>query len=179
MKLPFSYRSQFFKPLLFVSFLGHAVLVGAGSTFFPSPQFSVAEAPTSLEVILSKEPLFESNKERPSLEKSREIQKTTVPSPQRGALQESTPAYFQNPAPLYPLLAKEQGWEGVVVLKVLVQADGRVGRVYVLRSSGYKILDESALKAVNEWRFLAARLGSLSFSSWVKIPIRFLLLEAD
>jgi len=58
-----------------------------------------------------------------------------------------------------------------------VGAAGRPERVEVFRSSGYEILDEAALKAVRAWQFLPARAGGIPFSSRIKIPVRFRLIE--
>lgn len=46
---------------------------------------------------------------------------------------------------------------GNVLLLVEVMEDGRVGKVVVNRSSGSKLLDESARENVALWRFEPAR----------------------
>jgi protein TonB len=48
---------------------------------------------------------------------------------------------------VYPPLARRMGWEGTVVLRVVL-SEGGLEEVRVERSSGYRILDRSALKAV-------------------------------
>ncbi|MEW6296362.1 MAG: energy transducer TonB, partial [Thermodesulfobacteriota bacterium] len=86
------------------------------------------------------------------------------------------PDYGVNPKPPYPLIARRMGAQGVVVLRVLVQANGTVGEVTVSQSSGFSVLDESALKTVRErWRFVPARLDGRPVASWVEVPIRFVL----
>ncbi|MCS6924834.1 MAG: energy transducer TonB [Candidatus Binatia bacterium] len=86
------------------------------------------------------------------------------------------PDYGVNPKPPYPLLARRMGAQGVVVLRVFVQANGTVGEVTVSQSSGFSILDESAVKTVRErWRFVPARLDGRPIASWVEVPIRFVL----
>jgi len=85
-------------------------------------------------------------------------------------------AYGTNPLPPYPLVARRLGHEGVVVLDVLVAADGRAAEVSVARSSGHPTLDESARQTVRErWRFLPARRDGQSVPSRVEVPIRFRL----
>lgn len=90
-----------------------------------------------------------------------------------GALTEAKPNYLKNPAPAYPWEAREKGWEGVVVLKVAVDKDGRPVRLEREKSSGHDILDESALKTVRKWRFRPARLGAIPVDSTVLVPVRF------
>lgn len=44
----------------------------------------------------------------------------------------------------YPAIARERGWEGRVVVGFSLQADGHLEKIYIARSSGYHVLDESA-----------------------------------
>lgn len=59
------------------------------------------------------------------------------------------------PRPRYPDLARERGWEGRVELRVTTGPDGRVMGAILSRSSGYAVLDDSALEAVLRWRIAA------------------------
>jgi periplasmic protein TonB len=92
-----------------------------------------------------------------------------------GAITEAKPNYLKNPAPHYPPVARQNGWEGLVVLKVSVDKTGYPTQVEKETGSGYDALDESALKAVRKWKFLPAQLGALPVSSIVRVPVRFRL----
>lgn len=83
-----------------------------------------------------------------------------------------------NPRPEYPRLAREAGWEGTVVLLVEVMPDGRAGTVALHKSSGHPVLDEAAVTAVQEWRFLPAKDGNFPIMSVVQLPVRFDLKAA-
>ena len=83
--------------------------------------------------------------------------------------------YLHNPAPPYPRMAKQRHWEGQVTLRVLVTPDGRCGDISVHRSSGHDVLDEAALDAVRNWRFVPGKKGDTPISSWVNVPIAFTL----
>lgn len=85
------------------------------------------------------------------------------------------PKYAENPKPLYPREAKRKGYEGEVLLRVEVLSNGRVGEVEVKRSSGYELLDRSAMIAVKQWKFIPAKKGETPVPSWVNIPIVFQL----
>jgi protein TonB len=86
------------------------------------------------------------------------------------------PDYGVNPKPPYPMLARRMGMQGTVVLRVHVRADGSVAEAALAQSSGSQLLDNSALKTVQEqWRFLPARLEGTPVESWVEVPIRFVL----
>lgn len=82
------------------------------------------------------------------------------------------------PSPEYPVAARRRNVEGKVVLKVNVLPDGTVESVGVDRSSGSNLLDESARKAVSQWRFLPARRGGVAIRSVVTVPIVFQLSDA-
>jgi periplasmic protein TonB len=89
------------------------------------------------------------------------------------------PAYFNNPRPAYPRLARRNGEEGTVLLRVLVTREGRVARLELDKSSGFPLLDSAALEAVKEWRFVPARKGTESVEDWVRVPIIFRLVDAQ
>jgi protein TonB len=55
--------------------------------------------------------------------------------------------------PIYSKRAKQQGWEGTVVLSFLVDANGNVFNIQVVRSSGYADLDNAAIQALEQWKF--------------------------
>jgi protein TonB len=49
----------------------------------------------------------------------------------------------------YPALAKRMGWEGKVITSFIVSSRGYARDVRISKSSGHEILDENALKAIN------------------------------
>jgi protein TonB len=57
-------------------------------------------------------------------------------------------------------------------------ADGHTGHVELLSSSGYRSLDESAVKAVSSWRFAPATRGGTSVPCAIQVPVRFKLNTA-
>jgi protein TonB len=48
----------------------------------------------------------------------------------------------------YPSAARLNGWEGKVVLRAVIRADGHLSEVKVHRSSGYDVLDNAAMEAI-------------------------------
>ena len=59
--------------------------------------------------------------------------------------------------PKYTSSARSAGIEGVVGVKMLVNASGKVTEAIVVRSSGNAALDEAAVAAVYKWRFTPAK----------------------
>lgn len=84
-------------------------------------------------------------------------------------------AYFNNPAPAYPLLSRKQGEQGRVLLRVFVSAEGTAADVEVRDSSGWQRLDRAAMEAVQRWRFTPAHQGAQTVGAWVLVPIHFSL----
>ncbi|MBL1264902.1 energy transducer TonB [Methylomicrobium sp. RS1] len=85
--------------------------------------------------------------------------------------------YKSNPKPEYPRLAKSRGWQGRVLLRVQVTAEGRSAAVSVQQSSGHELLDEAAVEAVRNWTFIPAKRGDTPVASAVTVPIQFKLNE--
>ena len=81
--------------------------------------------------------------------------------------------YLRNPAPAYPPMSRRRGEQGEVRLRVWVSADGRAERVAVQQSSGFSRLDEAALKAVADWRFVPAQQGGRAVAAQVIVPVAF------
>jgi TonB family protein len=85
------------------------------------------------------------------------------------------PRYAENQKPIYPQEARKKGYEGEVILRVEVLRNGRVGQIDVKKSSGYELLDRSALATVKQWRFVPAQKGEKAIPLWVNIPVKFQL----
>lgn len=84
-------------------------------------------------------------------------------------------AYLNNPAPAYPVFAKRAREQGVVTLRVRVDASGNVESVELQHSSGSERLDRAALAAVRQWRFVPARQGDRPVAGVAIVPINFQL----
>lgn len=86
------------------------------------------------------------------------------------------PGYLRNPHPQYPEAARLAKQEGVVVLRVSVDAGGSPASVQLTRSSGFPLLDERARSTVaGSWKFKPATAAGVAVPSSVTIPIRFTL----
>ncbi len=82
-------------------------------------------------------------------------------------------AYLHAPEPEYPPSAREDGQEGLVVVRVRVSTDGLPVEIALRRSSGFRALDRAAISAVKRWTFVPARQAGHSVESWIDVPIRF------
>jgi protein TonB len=88
--------------------------------------------------------------------------------------------YGKNPLPAYPAIARRRAQQGTVTIRVLVGIDGIVQRAEIAESSGFDVLDDAAIETVRRhWRFVPARSAGIPIESWVLVPIRFALTEAN
>ncbi len=89
----------------------------------------------------------------------------------RGKLQTDLARYFS-----YPAIARQRGWQGHVQIGFRVQPDGKLTNIYIARSSGYRLLDNSALKALREAEPLAEAATLLNGKSVdMELPIIYKL----
>lgn len=89
------------------------------------------------------------------------------------------PRYRENTHPVYPWIARLKGYEGVVLLSAEIFSDGKVGTLKIKRSSGYALLDRSALDAVKTWKFEPGRRMGRSIPMWVDVPVKFVLRDNE
>ncbi len=82
-----------------------------------------------------------------------------------------------NPIPRYPRRARQRGIEGRVVIRLTVAADGTPARISILRSSGYAILDQAAVRTFRDWRFRPASRAGVPVASSLDVPISFRLRD--
>lgn len=113
-------------------------------------------------------------------EKNRETSGREAPNATANNAAESEPIfnanYLNNPAPVYPSAARRNNIQGKVLLSVVVNSDGNAAEVKISRSSGFDMLDEAALDAVKQWRFIPAKKHGHSVTASVIVPIVFKII---
>lgn len=78
----------------------------------------------------------------------------------------------------YPAIARRKGWQGTVHLELHIEADGRISRLRIDKTSGYAALDHAAADAL--------QLASLPHATqWLNgqavdlvIPVEYRLLDS-
>jgi protein TonB len=98
---------------------------------------------------------------------------STTEQAKGGAGQKGTVSYLDlkqmpgNKAPTYPMQARREGHQGQVELLYRVTKEGKVEGIQIAKSSGFKDLDQEAVKAVSTYRFVPGQEG------WARHPINF------
>lgn len=75
----------------------------------------------------------------------------------------------------YPLEARNKGWEGTVKLEASLNKKGRIESIKLLQSSGYKILDDTAIRMVKKWRYKPVVKDGVPIDWTLRITIPFKL----
>ncbi|WP_257281204.1 MULTISPECIES: energy transducer TonB [unclassified Endozoicomonas] len=137
----------------------------------PEPE-EVVEKKTELpkkEVEPQEEPLAETQVVKTTTEK------TEVEGLSNEPVFVSRPAIRKSVPPRYPRIAQRRNQQGVVMLEVVVDIEGHAMNIKVLESSGFKLLDQSAIAAVEDWEFEPQKRNNRLVASRVHIPVAFQL----
>jgi protein TonB len=154
----------------------------------PEPEPSPQETPSEMPILPAPEPSPEpmatpqpSPKPAPRkvAQASTPAKKGVANSPASGALTKGAPegtgrqligkpTYIVKPSPSYPAESRNSREQGLVVLRITVNATGRPMHVEILKSSGYPRLDRAALEA--GWR---CRIRNASAGDQFARPLRF------
>lgn len=126
-----------------------------------------ATVPQGVEIPLAGEPAVEMRFEKP-------LQKETLHAADQARI-EAAASPKQRIKPKYPRGARRRGEEGMVKLSVGVDVFGAVSGVSITLSSGFKELDEAAVKAVKKALFTPASADGRSVDSTVALTFVFKL----
>lgn len=100
----------------------------------------------------------------------------TVVRPESMAAQPGVPALREALRVEYPADARRKEQEGSVRVRMRVLADGSVGQVEVVKSSGVQSLDDAATRAAAAAKFTPPKKPDGSpAEAWVILPVTFLL----
>lgn len=65
------------------------------------------------------------------------------------------------------------GEQGIVMLRVFIDAQGMPQKVDIQKSSGYDRLDQQAVDAVKRWKFVPGKDRGVPTPMWATVPINF------
>lgn len=89
----------------------------------------------------------------------------------------STARLISEHSPLYPLEARHRGIEGRVLLRLSIDASGKVEKAMIETSSGSDLLDAAALDFGSAARFQPAIDGTNAVPAEVLLPVSFKLIS--
>lgn len=98
-----------------------------------------------------------------------------APAPVPREFHVSAVSYLVPPVLTYPRASRELGEQGTVLLRVLVDEQGRPVDMVVAKSSGYPRLDQQAVQAMRTARFKPHAEDGVARRMWVRTPQTFIL----
>ena len=86
---------------------------------------------------------------------------------------------LHNPSPECPEMGVFLGYQGDVIIRIRVSAKGDSAGVEILRSSGHKVLDDSAINALRKWRFTPTKHDNTPMNDYVIITVSYVLYDRN
>lgn len=87
-----------------------------------------------------------------------------------------SPKFSAKPTPIrYPRIARKKGLQGQVIVEVSIDTQGRQIDRILQQSSGYQLLDKTALETIASWKFSAYQHDGIAIAHRVRIPVNFKL----
>lgn len=102
------------------------------------------------------------------------VEEEALPPPDEFVAFEEPPAPISLPQPKYPEMARKAGVEGMVILNVLIDKNGKVRDIRVIKGIGAG-LDEAATEAARQSTWTPAIQNHKPVAVWVSLPMRFKL----
>lgn len=99
------------------------------------------------------------------------------PKPVRPGGKIKPPERIRNVLPTYPPIAQAARVQGMVILEALIDTDGRVQDVRVLRS--IQLLDQAAIDAVRQWRYTPTELNGVPVPVIMTVTVQFTLNQEE
>jgi protein TonB len=92
---------------------------------------------------------------------------------------DKAPQVLKKIDPAYPQRARSLGICGKVVVRFLVEPDGRVAKPSVVEAHPKGFFEQSTLEAVRHWKFKPGCFKGKDVATWVILPVQFRLTEQD
>lgn len=84
---------------------------------------------------------------------------------------QQAPKVTKQVAPRYPSLARRARIEGTVSARILVDTEGKVARIEMIR--GQKLFYKAVKEAAGQWQFSPALQGQRPVAAWITVPFSF------
>ncbi len=104
-----------------------------------------------------------------------EIVTSPVVVPPSPYLNVTQPSYANRVEPDYPTQARRLHQQGTVTLALYINALGSLDKIEVVKSSGFRLLDDAAVEAMKQSRFHPAYQGNTPTPSRAEVSVNFVL----
>ncbi len=138
----------------------------------PPEPITAAPGPDSLRISEPEQHMLKMEEVRTEMREEHKVAQQEAP---RQAKVDAPPRPRRTIRPDYPKGSRQRGEQGDVMLEIRVDADGAVGSVEILETSGFAELDQAAVRAVRAARFAPAKSGRKSVASTARLKLTFKL----
>jgi protein TonB len=142
----------------------------------PGPDLSATTPTVEPAITSEQEAAAQAERERAAANDRRRSERTREAArPKAPADRDVTP--IARVEPEYPAAAARTQEEGIVLVRVDVDANGMPTNVDIARRSGSRDLDRAAVEAVRQWRFNPAIKDGKKVAAVVEVPVEFKLQQ--
>ncbi len=92
---------------------------------------------------------------------------------------DKVPQILKKIDPVYPARARTLGICGKVVVRFLVDPDGRVSKLSIVEAHPGGYFEQSTLEAIRHWQFKPGCINGKDVATWVVLPVQFRLTGQD
>jgi protein TonB len=85
------------------------------------------------------------------------------------------PRPMHQPQPKLPARVVQKQVEGKVVIRLLVDEDGRVERIKIMKAEPQGLFEEPVKEAAKQWRYQPAQYQGKPVKTWIEVPMNFKL----
>jgi protein TonB len=86
-----------------------------------------------------------------------------------------SPQLIKKVEPAYPFMARRNGINGRVMVKLLVGTDGSVSKSAIVKADPKGIFEQAVLEAIQKWKFKPGVYRGRSVATWIIVPLQFKL----
>nr|WP_315466023.1 TonB family protein [uncultured Rhodoferax sp.] len=94
-------------------------------------------------------------------------------APPKLELPSSDADYLNNPKPSYPAASKSRREQGLVVVRVFIDAEGQASQASIKQSSGFERLDLTSLETALKWRYVPGKRAGVPQGMWFDVPFNW------
>ena len=127
------------------------------------------------EIVADVEKVTEQTPSQPTSPTATQSMKNSLPTPVPIFQLTQAPSFLHREKPIYPEVMRVGGISGVVKLEALIDSEGRVREVNILKSAG-EHFDEAAREAVLASTFYPAKIENEPVAVLLRLPVKFSLL---
>ncbi len=143
------------------------------------PRYSYSDRTTKISIVVNSKAALEEKPLSPISQKKRVFKEKSSSNEKIQPLKNiSSKAYSQYKiSPKYSYLSRVNQEEGKTIVQAYIDKSGSLKSLKMIKSSGYKRLDDEAIRSIKEATFIAAKNNNIPIDDKIEITINFNLVD--